>query len=88
MQEAILYAYDLTTVPSLLPAFANKRDLIVVDEVPLPHSPPVATFCLHVSPPAACSIYYAGAVQLRTQLPWCAVVRCGVQQSSASTKLV
>jgi hypothetical protein len=33
MQEAILYAYDLTTVPSLLPAFANKRDLIVCDEV-------------------------------------------------------
>ena len=38
MQEAILYAYDLTTVPSLLPAFANKRDLIVCDEVRAPHN--------------------------------------------------
>ena len=32
-QEAILYSYDLTTMPSILPAFANKRDLILVDEV-------------------------------------------------------
>ena len=32
-QEAILYSYDLSTVPSVLPAFANKRDLIICDEV-------------------------------------------------------
>lgn len=31
-EEAILYAYDMATVPSVLPAFANKRDLIVCDE--------------------------------------------------------
>lgn len=31
-QEAILYSYDLATLPSVLPAFANKRDLIVADE--------------------------------------------------------
>lgn len=31
--EAIIYAYDLSTVPSVVPAFANARDLIVVDEV-------------------------------------------------------
>lgn len=40
VQEAILYAYDLSTVPSILPAFANKRDLIICDEVrhELPHA--------------------------------------------------
>lgn len=32
-EEAIIYAYDLTTVPSILPAFANAKDLIVMDEV-------------------------------------------------------
>ena len=31
-QEAILYSYDLATMPSVLPAFANKRDLIIADE--------------------------------------------------------
>lgn len=32
-QESIIYAYDLATVPSLLPAFANAKDLIICDEV-------------------------------------------------------
>ena len=36
-QEGIIYAYDLSTIPSVLPAFANAKDLIVVDEV-LPQS--------------------------------------------------
>mmetsp|Transcript_15665 Transcript_15665/g.47228 ORF Transcript_15665/g.47228 Transcript_15665/m.47228 type:complete len:672 (-) Transcript_15665:679-2694(-) len=31
-EEAILYSYDMATVPSILPAFANKRDLIICDE--------------------------------------------------------
>lgn len=30
--ECIIYAYDLSTVPSVLPAFANAKDLIVIDE--------------------------------------------------------
>jgi 7-keto-8-aminopelargonate synthetase-like enzyme len=43
-EESIIYSYDLATVPSVLPAFANARDLLVCDEVcgppplsPLPH---------------------------------------------------
>lgn len=32
-QESIIYAYDLATIPSVLPAFANTKDLIVCDEV-------------------------------------------------------
>ena len=32
-QEAIIYAYDLATVPSILPAFANSKDLLICDEV-------------------------------------------------------
>jgi serine palmitoyltransferase len=32
-EEAIIYSYDLATVPSILPAFANTKDLIVCDEV-------------------------------------------------------
>ena len=35
VQESIIYSYDLATVPSILPAFANARDLIVCDEVGL-----------------------------------------------------
>ncbi len=31
--ECIIYAYDMSTVPSVLPAFANAKDLIVIDEV-------------------------------------------------------
>ncbi|KAL3155107.1 hypothetical protein ABBQ38_011167 [Trebouxia sp. C0009 RCD-2024] len=31
-EESIIYAYDLATVPSILPAFANAKDLIVCDE--------------------------------------------------------
>lgn len=33
LQESIIYSYDLATIPSILPAFANSRDLIVCDEV-------------------------------------------------------
>ena len=32
-QESIIYSYDLATIPSVLPAFANTKDLIVCDEV-------------------------------------------------------
>lgn len=32
-EEAIIYSYDLSTMPSVLPAFANAKDLLVVDEV-------------------------------------------------------
>lgn len=31
-QEAILYSYDLATLSSVIPAFANKKDLIIADE--------------------------------------------------------
>lgn len=31
-EEAILYSYDLATLPSILPAFASKKDLIICDE--------------------------------------------------------
>ena len=31
-QEAILYSYDLATLPSIIPAFANRKDVILVDE--------------------------------------------------------
>lgn len=34
-QSTILYSYDLATIPSVIPAFANRNDLIVCDEVPL-----------------------------------------------------
>ncbi|KAK9807535.1 hypothetical protein WJX72_001902 [[Myrmecia] bisecta] len=30
-EETILYSYDLATVPSILPAFANAKDLIICD---------------------------------------------------------
>ncbi|KAK9798138.1 hypothetical protein WJX73_006549 [Symbiochloris irregularis] len=31
-EECILYSYDLATVPSVIPAFANAKDIIVCDE--------------------------------------------------------
>jgi len=31
-EEAILYSYDVATVPSIIPAFANAKDVIVVDD--------------------------------------------------------
>jgi len=31
-QESIVYSYDIATVASVLPAFANQKDVIVVDE--------------------------------------------------------
>ncbi len=31
-EEAILYSYDLATLPSLLPAFAGRGDLLVLDD--------------------------------------------------------
>ena len=31
-QEAILYSYDLATMPSVLPAFASAKDVIVLDD--------------------------------------------------------
>ena len=32
-EEAIIYSYDLATVPSVIPAFANAKDVLVCDEV-------------------------------------------------------
>ena len=32
-EEAILYSYDCATLPSIIPVFANAKDLIVCDEV-------------------------------------------------------
>lgn len=32
-EEAIIYSYDLATLPSIIPAFANRKDLIICDEV-------------------------------------------------------
>ena len=53
--ECIIYAYDLSTVPSVLPAFANARDLIIVDEVNRTH------FAINSSTSryAALSMYWA-----------------------------
>lgn len=31
-EETIMYSYDLATLPSIIPAFANKRDVIICDE--------------------------------------------------------
>ena len=33
VEEAILYSYDLATLPSIIPAFASKADVILLDEV-------------------------------------------------------
>eukprot|EP01024_Parvocaulis_polyphysoides_P023428 TRINITY_DN2165_c1_g1_i1.p1 TRINITY_DN2165_c1_g1~~TRINITY_DN2165_c1_g1_i1.p1 ORF type:complete len:539 (-),score=88.88 TRINITY_DN2165_c1_g1_i1:290-1807(-) len=30
--ESIIYSYDLATIPSILPAFASKKDVMVLDE--------------------------------------------------------
>ena len=35
-EESIIYSYDLATIPSVLPAFANAKDVIVCDEVSSP----------------------------------------------------
>mmetsp|Transcript_23946 Transcript_23946/g.61455 ORF Transcript_23946/g.61455 Transcript_23946/m.61455 type:complete len:496 (+) Transcript_23946:125-1612(+) len=31
-EEAIIYSYDLATLPSIIPAFANRKDVIICDE--------------------------------------------------------
>lgn len=31
--EAIIYSYDIATVSSIIPAFANRKDVIIMDEV-------------------------------------------------------
>ena len=36
--ECILYSYDMATVPSVIPAFANAKDIILCDEVSTWHS--------------------------------------------------
>lgn len=32
-REAIVYSYDIATITSIIPAFANRKDVLVVDEV-------------------------------------------------------
>ena len=34
-EEAIIYSFDLATVPSVIPAFANAKDVLICDEVRL-----------------------------------------------------
>lgn len=31
--EAIIYSYDIATVSSIIPAFANRKDVLILDEV-------------------------------------------------------
>lgn len=45
-QEAIIYAYDMATVPSVIPAFANAKDLIICDEVSPDYVPALLFFAL------------------------------------------
>ena len=44
-EESIIYSYDLATVPSVLPAFANAKDIIVCDEVTCRSGPPFVSLC-------------------------------------------
>ncbi len=71
-EESIIYSYDLATVPSVLPAFANAKDLIVCDEAR-------AHTCMHMHAPPrplhahlvvhACSLIEKGPfVLFRVQL--------------------
>ena len=60
-QETIIYSYDLATVPSILPAFANAKDLIIYDEVSTP------TRCvlfptIYLSAACACQLYPASVL--------------------------
>ena len=32
-EEAIIYSFDIATISSIIPAFANRKDVLVVDEV-------------------------------------------------------
>lgn len=31
-EEAIVYSFDVATMPSVLPAFASRKDVVVIDE--------------------------------------------------------
>lgn len=32
-EEAIIYSFDIATISSIIPAFANRKDTLIVDEV-------------------------------------------------------
>jgi 7-keto-8-aminopelargonate synthetase-like enzyme len=32
-EEAIVYSYDIATISSIIPAFANRKDVLIIDEV-------------------------------------------------------
>ncbi len=55
-EESIIYAYDLATIPSVLPAFANAKDLIVCDEARAPRASALA------QPPGAAASLRRAAV--------------------------
>lgn len=32
-EAAIIYSYDVATISSIIPAFANRKDILIIDEV-------------------------------------------------------
>ena len=67
-EECIMYSYDMATINSVLPAFANAKDVIICDEVCSPYLG--RTLCsLECSMPA---IGFARLlVSLRLGITWC-----------------
>ena len=66
-EESIIYSYDLATVPSVLPAFANAKDIIVCDEVTCRSGPPFVSLLTHAGRAVCVMSLLPGAVMSRIQ---------------------
>ena len=68
-----MYSYDMATINSVLPAFANAKDVIICDEVASPWSLDAVQCCTDSSGPLACT----GPCTQASCLAWCSTVGAG-----------
>ena len=90
-EECIMYSYDLATVTSVLPAFANAKDTIVCDEVCLTPCYSNLQRCLPTSRPvpskaaAWLAPVHAACITCMRHLPLCTCSAQGPSSCMACT---
>lgn len=71
-EEAIIYSYDIATMSSVIPAFANRRDVLVVDEV--------RCDCMRCDGIYLCTVWEVGrGGGWKTKVPYCHTLMCVVR---------
>ncbi len=64
-EAAIIYSYDVATISSIIPAFANRKDILIIDEV----RGLFPSWACHTRDPYRGQVLDSAALQMNSYLP-------------------